>query len=173
MRGELPLFGQAIKRSFTAAGRARRTEIIIYIVGSQLLFSILAGLGGLFLADDALGWVRFATSYLPIIPLFALSARRLHDFGQSGKWTALLGLVVARNLGLDLALRLGGWEARAMIESPLSYVDWLFFLPFAWLYITLLIAPGSKSANRYGPDPREDAAGTNKTAGPGNPEPAA
>ncbi|MEJ2457304.1 MAG: hypothetical protein P8Y58_03810 [Novosphingobium sp.] len=57
-----------------------------------------------------------------------------------------------------------------MIEAPLSYVDWLFFLPFAWFYIALLIVPGSDGPNRFGYDSRHEAA--SKTADPGRPEPA-
>jgi len=83
----------------------------------------------------------------------------------------LLVLVVARSIGLELASLLGGWEARDMIEAPLSYVDWLLFLPFAWLYIVLLVVPGKTDANRYGPNPRTDR--ENETAGPDSPEPAA
>ncbi|MCT2399482.1 DUF805 domain-containing protein [Novosphingobium mangrovi (ex Huang et al. 2023)] len=170
MTGDLPLFGQAIRRTFTPAGRARRTEMIVYVVASQLLCVVLLLLARLFLAGEALAWLRFAVFALAIVPLFSLSARRLHDFGQSGKWTVLLWLVVVRSIGLDLAARLGGSDTRALIESPLSYVDWLLFLPFAWLYITLLIVPGKKGANRHGPDPRY--APDSKTAGPENPEPA-
>ena len=173
MTNGLGLFGQAIRRTFTAKGRARRTEMIVYVVVSQVLCGVLAGLCSLFLDAETLAWVRFAATYLPVIPLFALSVRRLHDFGQSGTWTVLLWLVAARACTLDLALRLGGWDTRAMIEAPLSYVDWLFFLPFAWLYIALLIAPGRKGPNRYGPDPRGEPQAASKTAGSGNPEPAA
>lgn len=156
MTGDLPLFGQAIRRTFTTSGRARRTEVILYVVASQLLCAVLAGLAGFFLPDTAATWLRFAATTLAIVPLFALSVRRLHDCGLSGKWTVLLVLVVARSIGLELASLLGGWETRAMIEAPLSYVDWLLFLPFAWLYIALLIVPGSKGPNRYGPDPRKE-----------------
>ncbi|WP_052223364.1 DUF805 domain-containing protein [Novosphingobium malaysiense] len=172
MTGDLPLFGQAIRRSFTMRGRARRTEVIVYIVVSQLLAASLAALAGPFLTDETVTWVRFAATTLAIIPVFTLSARRLHDFGLSGRWTVLLVLVVARSLGLELVALLGGWDARAMIEAPLSYVDWLLFLPFAWLYIALLIVPGKKGPNRYGPDPRSSDT-ENETAGPGSPEPAA
>ena len=172
MTGDLPLFGQAIRHTFTTSGRARRTEVILYVVASQLLCAALAGLADFFLPDTtAATWFRFAVTTLAIIPLFALSVRRLHDFGFSGKWTVLLVLVVARSIGLELASLLGGWEARDMIEAPLSYVDWLLFLPFAWLYIVLLVVPGETDANRYGPNPRKDR--ENETAGPDSPEPAA
>ncbi|WP_067732085.1 DUF805 domain-containing protein [Novosphingobium naphthalenivorans] len=173
MTSDLPLFGQAIRRTFTAAGRARRTELIVYVVVSQLLCAVVLGVTGFFLEGEPIAWLRFAATWLATIPLFALSTRRLHDFGQSGKWTVLLWLVAARNMGLDLALRIGGWETRALIEAPLSYVDWLLFLPFAWLYIALLIVPGKKGSNRFGPDPHDDPRPERETAGPGSPEPAA
>lgn len=173
MTGDLPLFGQAIRRTFSADGRARRSELIVYVVVSQLLCALLAGVAGLFLDSELLAWLRFALFALAVAPLFALTARRLHDFGQSGKWTVLLWLVAARAIGLDLAQRLGGWETRAMIEAPLSYVDWLLFLPFAWLYIALLIVPGKKGANRFGAAPHDDPEPGSKAAGPGSPEPAA
>lgn len=173
MTSDLPLFGQAIRRTFSAAGRARRTELIVYVVVSQLLCAVLLGLAGLVLDGAPLAWLRFALFSLAVVPLFALTTRRLHDFGQSGKWTVLLWLVAVRSIGLDLAARLGGWETRALIESPLSYVDWLLFLPFAWLYIVLLIVPGKKGDNRFGPDPHDDPKPERETAGPGNPEPAA
>lgn len=62
---------------------------------------------------------------------------------------------------------------RALIEAPLSYVDWLLFLPFVWLYVVLVIVPGKKGANRFGADPHDDPEPESQTAGPGNPEPAA
>jgi uncharacterized membrane protein YhaH (DUF805 family) len=171
MTSDLPLFGQAIRRTFTANGRARRFEMIVYVFVSQIVFVALMALAGLFVPEQALAWLRLAASTVAILPLFTLSIRRLHDFGQSGKWTILLWLVVVHSIGLDLATRLGGWDTRALIEAPLSYVDWLLFLPFAWLYIALLIVPGRKGTNRYGPDPRDEP--ESKTTGPGNPEPAA
>jgi uncharacterized membrane protein YhaH (DUF805 family) len=163
MTGDLPLFGQAIRRTFTPAGRARRTEMIVYVVLSQLLSAAVLLAAGFFIEGEAFAWLRFALFSLPIIPLFALTARRLHDFGQSGKWTVLLWLVVARSIGLDLAARLGGWDTRALIEAPLSYIDWLLFLPFAWLYIAVLIVPGKKGANRFGLDPRNENLSRGKT----------
>ncbi|MCJ2177879.1 DUF805 domain-containing protein [Novosphingobium album (ex Hu et al. 2023)] len=171
MTGDLPLFGQAIRRTFTANGRARRSELIVYVVVSQLLCAVLAVLAGFTLEGEPLAWLRFAMFSLAVAPLFALTARRLHDFRQSGKWTVLLWLVAARSIGLDLAARLGGWETRALIEAPLSYVDWLLFLPFVWLYVVLVIVPGNKGPNRFGPDQHDEP--ENRTAGPGSPEPAA
>lgn len=175
MTGDLPLFAHSLKHTFDLKGRARRTEVILYIFLSQIAAMMLSALAGLILDDEAAAWTRFAIQWLAILPLLALSVRRLHDFGYSGYWTVLLLMVAGRNMGLDLAARVGGWEARAMIERPLSYVDWLLFLPFAWLYIALLIVPGKKGANRYGPDPRDEwptsgSGGAGKSDGNDRPE---
>lgn len=166
MTGDLPLFAQAIRRTFVFSGRARRTEVILYIFISQIACGLFALVASFVLDPTPLAWARFAIQSLAVVPLFTLTVRRLHDFGQRGLWVALLALVAGRSVGLDLATRLGGWEVRAMIERPLSYIDWVLFLPFVWLYIALLIVPGKKGANRFGPDPRDDPSTKTETAAP-------
>jgi uncharacterized membrane protein YhaH (DUF805 family) len=149
--------GQTLARTVDFSGRSRRGEVIDYIVISAAVLIIVNGLAGELAPASVSRWTAFAVQYLILIPAAALIVRRFHDFGWSGRWSIVLLAVAARNLILDLLALIGGWDVRRVVESVLAYVDWLLFLPFLFLYLLLLVAPGKKGPNRYGPNPRENA----------------
>lgn len=156
MKDHLRLFRHTIAHTFDGAGRATRAEFLTYVVLSQLPL-ILAT----WLAPDAFeAGVRLAAVILTMIPLPALTVRRLHDFAAGGRWSLLLLVPVIRVLALDLLTLTAGGEARSMIEGALSYIDWLLFLPCTALYLLLLAAPGTAGANRFGPGPRGGQGGS-------------
>ena len=172
MKDHFRLLRRTIGRSFDVRGRATRAEFLIYVVLSQALLLLMDWPARWFAPPVAAAWIRFAALVVTTVPLFALSARRMHDFGMSGRWVWIMLVVVGREFALSLLGLLGGWEARSAVEAPLSYVDWLLFLPFVALYAILLAAPGTKGANAHGGDPRSVWSADSRTADPGNPEPA-
>lgn len=173
MKNYLRLFAHTVRHMLDFAGRATRAEFLAYIVLSQAA-AILIVLPAAWLAPaEAKGWLRFAVEFAAVIPALALVVRRFHDFGLGGRWSLIMLAVALRSFVLELLSLVGGWEARSAVESPLAYVDWLLFLPFAILYLLLLAAPGTKGANSYGPDPRQWLRPDSETASPENPEPTA
>ncbi|HUD29044.1 MAG TPA: DUF805 domain-containing protein [Novosphingobium sp.] len=149
--------GQTLARTIDFRGRSRRGEVIDYLVISAAVLMIVNGLAGTLAPEGVSRWVAFAVQYAILVPAAALMVRRFHDFGWSGRWSLVLLAVAARSLVLDLLALVGGWDARRVVESVLAYADWVLFLPFAGLYLLLLVAPGKKGPNRYGPNPREAA----------------
>ncbi|MGB0907403.1 MAG: DUF805 domain-containing protein [Maricaulaceae bacterium] len=83
-----------------------------------------------------LGWILFCFTH--IIPLINVTVRRLHDLGHSGVWYAGY-LVVFTILSLHSIGVNSVWPWLG-VTAP-----WMLLM--AW--------PGTKGANKYGPDPRE------------------
>ncbi|MYL97996.1 DUF805 domain-containing protein [Novosphingobium sp. FGD1] len=167
MKDYLRHVGQTLARALEFQGRARRREVIDYLVISAAFLMIVNGLAGELAEPHVARWVAFATQYLILVPAAALVVRRLHDIGWSGRWSIVLLPVALRNMALDLLAQIGGWEARRPVEAVLAYADWVLFPPFALLYLLLIVAPGKKGPNRFGPDPRigDDGAVSDRTAG--------
>ena len=127
-----------LRRYFDFHGRSGRREYWSF----QLLVLVLIILAvfAMFAFTDAAGqavmerrfsvWAGFAL--LPVIvPLVAVTVRRLHDLGWSGWWL--------------LALLAGG---------AIPAIDTIAGLA----YIVIMLLPGSKNENRFGPSLREPAA---------------
>jgi len=125
----------------------------------MLLFNVFAGmvlsavLGGL--SPEGRSWAQVSFGIVLILlfiwPIMAVSVRRAHDRGNSGKW--FVGFYLA-----STALNLWSFslDARGVgTESPESLVAGLLGLLFFgwWLYflVTLGFLPGKPGANAYGP----------------------
>jgi uncharacterized membrane protein YhaH (DUF805 family) len=85
----------------TFGGRARRREfwtfMLVHAIVSVVLYVIERAAG---LRSGAIGYLSSPYSYLMGLPILALTMRRLHDMGRSGKWV-LLGLIpILGHLGL-------------------------------------------------------------------------
>ena len=91
------------------------------------------------------------------IPIPALLVRRLHDQGRNGwaVWLALPGFIVwLVRTGIALSQ---GMQARIELDRMTWILDWVVIL--ANLALVLLLAlPGTTGPNRFGPDPRRNAA---------------
>ncbi|EIZ80252.1 hypothetical protein WSK_1286 [Novosphingobium sp. Rr 2-17] len=158
-------FGRTIAQTLAFSGRARRAEFLVFVVLSQVPIALADWVGGWLAPATIQPWLMFAAHLLTLVPAPALVARRFHDIGLSARWGLILLAVVGLNLSLNLLELIAGWDIRRPVESALSYVDWVLFLPATVLYLALLAMPGRASGVNYGPDPREGEAGTEAGVG--------
>ena len=157
-------FIKGIRNYVNFSGRARRKEYWNFF-----LFAFIFGLV-FSLVDAVLFWIPvtesadrsiFSTifSLFIFLPNLAVSVRRLHDTGRSGKslmwcyiaafvWVVLLICCVAASMGnlsaLPLALIVVLWGTTGGI------LVWSIF------FLVWFCTPGTSGDNKYGPDPQED-----------------
>jgi len=139
-------------------GRSTRTEVWCFFVVLLLLnaaATIVAGFAGIefgFLHPVSSSMpnaiASLALEHLPLLPVFALTARRLHDSGLPG-WPGPLNAALALVLGARVMLHMRAvdvmpipiaWEVAHVVSLLLFYVG-LFWKP-------------RRGPNRYGADPR-------------------
>ncbi|MDO1560296.1 DUF805 domain-containing protein [Brevundimonas sp. 2R-24] len=115
---------------FSSTGRMGRRA---FLVGAATLIVALALYQGLFS-----GWPRLLTAWLVYTALFVSAvcvlAKRLHDVGRSGWWSAPL-----------LLLFIWAWP------WPDGWLDHLAALIVVVAALSLASLPGEKAFNRYGP----------------------
>ena len=131
------------------SGRSRRSEVFYYWIASLLVSTVLdyavETVASLYAA------IAFETAlhFVLTIPLFALFARRLHDLDRSGWWVLLMGLLLALQQIIPW-LPIFPDRPNLIISAPS-----IFYLT-ALLFLCLM--PGTSGVNRYGLDPRLNAA---------------
>ena len=125
----------ALRRYFDFRGRSRRREYWMFML-FVLVAILLAGIAmivtkGSFrtqadLARTFTSWAGLAMAPL-IVPLIAVTVRRLHDLGLSGWWLVALP-----------------------IGAAIPAIDAL--IPLA--HIVVMALPGRKAGNRFGENPK-------------------
>ena len=145
---------QTLRQSFTLSGRATRGELISWLILILLVTTVFGAIASFAVSGAELEWTRLAITLIAALPGFALLARRMHDIGLRGWWSLPIVLVAIQNVALDIVARIAGWEARGSIEAVTRYLDWVLFPAFGIAYLLLLLAPGTKGTNGYGPDPK-------------------
>ena len=98
-----------------------------------------------------------ALDALLIMPVPALLARRCHDHGRSGHWAWLAVLALAVGAARNLVSALYGIETRIEVDRFIWPIDWAIILGNLAL-LALVLFPGTRGPNAYGPDPRSAAA---------------
>ena len=122
-----------------AAGRSGRTAFLL----GGLVIPMVAGAGlGWLVGRVPSGWLQGVLSgalgfFLFVIVGVAVS-RRLHDLGLAGWWFAPLALYQ----GLS----------RPLLDAPVCPLWWLI-LPLLIAELLLLLWPGQRGFNRFGPHP--------------------
>jgi uncharacterized membrane protein YhaH (DUF805 family) len=113
------------------------TALLAYVGIERLLAPLLPAQR----AEGVAGLAVLALGFFPFAPLLA---KRLHDFGASGRWLLLAAAPEIANSGA-LALGFGGSRLGTAIE----------YVSFAGGASLAVIAawPGTHGANRYGPAP--------------------
>ena len=148
---------RTLSRTIDPSGRSRRLEVAYYFFAMALANVAVGGLAGAFGVDDLFTAERVARLVLAV-PLGALVARRLHDFGASGWWALAVPLAIALSVpgviagaGLDFEARLSfemAWRPLGAAASILGLACLAIFLK-----------EGDVGPNAYGPDPRDGDAG--------------
>jgi uncharacterized membrane protein YhaH (DUF805 family) len=128
-------------------GRSRRTEFWVFVV-VVLVGQLVANYVDLSAGTSALvGRMRTFEALFTIavlIPVAAVSVRRMHDVGRSGWWMLLIAVPYTT------------WQATANGAALNSAALLLFALAAVGLFV-LLVQPGTAGDNGYGADPKADA----------------
>lgn len=153
-------FGNALKDFFTRyatfSGRSTRAQYW-YVVLALVIFNLITSfpLMVIALATSGLGFILYGLVMIVwlilIVPILALSVRRLHDIDRSGWWLLLFFLVPAISSALITLSFLTP-------HDPNIFLMALGFLlcPVAaiWGFVWMCTA-GTEGPNEYGPDIRE------------------
>ena len=116
----------------SATGRLSRTPFLVasaFLLILAFIYEVVTG--------DTLklltGWIAY-----PALLFFAanLLAKRLHDRGRSGWWTAIIILAIMM-----------------VWPFPHRLFDALGVVVVIWAVVELGMLPGEQGANRYGPNP--------------------
>ncbi|MFN3668555.1 MAG: DUF805 domain-containing protein [Brevundimonas sp.] len=147
---------RTVKATFTFTGRSRIVDLVYYWIASMVV-GALVGLPLDLLRWDLQWFADQAARIVLTLPIFALFARRLHDQGISGWWAFLLLPFPPINLYQSyravFAVRNPSWLHEPNPLAP--WTPWLLVIMVGILI--LLLRPGQRGPNRFGPDPREPA----------------
>ncbi|MCX5516620.1 DUF805 domain-containing protein [Kaistia algarum] len=135
---------------FSFEGRLPRAPFWIilaaYLIGLPFVSVMLKRLSFL---GPALALALDIAFYPAIIWIaFAVAAKRLHDRGKSASWLLLYAL--APMLLGQIATGMTGIPTHGHSAILLSYMRWVLAL---WSSIELVILPGIRGPNRFGPEP--------------------
>lgn len=133
-----------LSRMTDFAGRSRRTEFWIFAL-AILLGQLIVDYGDAATGSAAMiGRLRVGGALFmlaALLPMAAVSVRRMHDIGRSGWWMAALFLPYAI------------WIATPN-DTTLNSAALLVFAVAALGLLVLLVQPGVSGANRYGENPK-------------------
>jgi uncharacterized membrane protein YhaH (DUF805 family) len=142
-------FLQALKKTFTFKGRARRKEYWSLMLAA-LIFGFVLGLilviSGA--SEDTSNIYTAVFQLLLVIPSLAITVRRLHDIGKSG-WF-ILSPGGALFLTILVTYLFDGLSFWYVYFAP-------FFVFFLFYHYLICIKKGDVGDNQYGPDPKHEA----------------
>jgi len=144
----------AVRRTFTFAGRSGRSELIAYLFATLLVSVPVAFITGLTLEREVHVLIGNGLTVLLAVPVPALLVRRFHDSGRSGAWVWLAVFVFAVWLVRTVISALWGIQARLTFDSWTWLIDWLLIVANL-ASVLLALLPGTVGPNRFGPDPRD------------------
>jgi len=139
-----------MKRYADFSGRAPRAEYWWFWLGYMALNIVIQILTRISTMFGLLGLVYLAL----IIPMIAVGVRRLHDTNRSGWW--LLAPAVPYLIGFALifpAIMSGTASANPFLNFGPAMVFMLIGFVMAIAVFVFTVLPGTKGANRFGPDP--------------------
>ena len=149
------------------SGRARRSEYWYFVLANiiiGIILSVLDNFLGLKVGTSNSGILGGLYNLAVFIPGLAVSVRRLHDIGKSGKLLLLFyGILII----LVIVMVVSGFSV-LMSGGSMSSLGVAFFAPFLavlamsiWMLI-LFCTEGEQGPNKYGSDPKNDAAEINE-----------
>lgn len=134
------------------SGRAPRAEywwFTLAMVIASIVISIvenIVGLDGMFLTYGPLGLLLLLAV---IVPSLAVTVRRLHDTNRRG-WWILVAVIPYFILGIFASGAVASGSVGAMAGVGLFG---LVAFAGAVVLLVLMVLPGTKGDNNYGPDP--------------------
>jgi len=159
-RSPIDYYIGAFRKYADFSGRARRSEYWWFILGDVIINTVLWFIN--------IELIYFLFNLATLIPLLAVTARRLHDVGKTG-WLQLLGIIASIVISISalLSLFLGfaggvilfsgnsseigsGILGIAVILAILSLISVCVII---WLFI-LYIKDSTPGTNKYGPNPK-------------------
>lgn len=152
--------GAKLSNAMSFSGRITRSDFFVWSIGLSLIAGIAKlPFGGM---EWERGWfAEAAVDLLFCLPMFAVVVRRLHDWSRSGWWALLLlplpfwGLY--RSYRAYFAALNPDWQNQS---DPLAFV-WWWLAPSIILGLAIWLVPGTRGANRFGPDPRGETQANN------------
>jgi uncharacterized membrane protein YhaH (DUF805 family) len=137
-------FGTAIsvcfKKYFDFTGRASRSEFWYFLLFAFLLLFGAGILLGIFMPNNqSLDGVVSLFIYLPLlVPMIAVTARRIHDFGMSGWMQCIFlpGYIVAEMMGYNAA-------------------GWIIYFGTTIVFAVYLSQKPNKKKNKFGAPPKK------------------
>lgn len=149
-RGPIEWAFLPLKRFAQFSGRSSRAEYwwfaLAYFLAGFIVDAVDLALG------SEIGLLGLLFTFGLIIPMIAVTARRLHDTNRSGWWFAA-PIIPAAIFGF-LATQAKLANTFDTSRPTTSTLVPLFAFVFACLVVTIfMILPGTKARNRYGPDP--------------------
>ena len=138
-------FGESIKVCFNKfadfTGRARRSEYWWFYLFSQIVGSFTCGIGSL----------------VCLIPLLAVTVRRLHDTNRSAWWVflplILTGIFIAVMIPLGVIGTSKNSDALMGTGAALYIIFCIAMIAFSVLMIVFCCQDSDREPNRYGPSP--------------------
>jgi len=125
---------------FVFRGRSQRTELVLFFI-IIMLVDVVASMT----VSERLWQLEFAVALL----MMPLLARRLHDFNRSGWFSVIVPAIAGMNAWAYWQFDAGTLPIPEL-DFPYSFARGLLVLAF-WV---IVVWPGTKGANRFGPDPR-------------------
>jgi uncharacterized membrane protein YhaH (DUF805 family) len=144
---------RTLRDSFTFTGRATRSEFASFVLAAVLLAAGVSFTTGLALPYETRNLIGNVLAVLLAIPAPALLIRRFHDQDRTGRWVLLAVFAFAFWAVRAAVSQVLGYDARMTLDTWIWPLDWLITLANI-ATILLIILPGTKGLNRFGPDPR-------------------
>jgi len=140
-------FIQSVKTCFRTyavfKGRATRSEFWWFV-----LFFTIFGVGVLslvlFLPESQVDLITLGIELALLLPLLAVTSRRLHDRGLSG-WLQI-PVLFTYGESLEMIFPMPSWQDYIVFLGNIALLYWVFIL-------FLCIKRTEESRNRYGPNP--------------------
>jgi len=150
---ELSPIGWAIlplKKYATFSGRAPRAEYWWF----YLLTVVVDGVARLLDAATGDGdTINTITNLAFLLPMLAVTVRRLHDTNRGGWWTLVFFVAVAITgaAAVFAAMRVAPGSSAVMFTAMIVAI--LCLLGAGLTLLVFMVQPGTQGANEYGPDP--------------------
>lgn len=145
---------RGVAGAFSFSGRATLWDLIVlnFFLG---LASALADLPFQSLGFEQRWAAETLVGLVFLAPAIAAYARRFHDIGLSGWWALMLLPLALWNVYRSYRVNFAALNPEWLDQpDPMAGLVW-WLIPSGITLLVAFIAPGTRGANRYGPDPRE------------------